>query len=54
MISRQEHAEQGRHGRGGGSTATMLVLQQLFSSSMGVVSPLSLYCKSETTCQLHT
>eukprot|EP01044_Picomonas_judraskeda_P049716 COSAG03_NODE_29416_length_184_cov_93.482353_1_plen_25_part_01 len=25
----------------------MLVLQQLFSSSMGVVSPLSLYCKSE-------
>ena len=31
-----------------------LVLQQLFSSSMGVVSPLSLYCKSETTCQLHT
>eukprot|EP01044_Picomonas_judraskeda_P049750 COSAG03_NODE_29454_length_183_cov_223.559524_1_plen_48_part_01 len=48
MISRQEHAEQGRHGRGGGSTATMLVLQQLFSSSMGVVSPLSLYCKSET------
>jgi hypothetical protein len=26
----------------------------IFSSSMGVVSPLSLCCKSETTCQSHT